>query len=105
MSFFSNTAKKFCPFLSETPSSEVTNLNTKPMDPLPFENFSLDALNSQQKNSVKKPVDRPVNQRRFRNLPVGSGRENPDRFYLCNKPLQLRESIHLAVISKAVNIA
>ena len=27
-------------------------------------------------------IDRPVNRRRFWNLPVGSGRENPDRFHL-----------------------
>ena len=58
--------------------------------PLPFENFSLNILNSEQKPSVKKPVDRagqkqvdrPVNRRRFWNLQVGSGRENPDRFHL-----------------------
>ena len=39
--------------------------------PPPFENFSLDTLNSEQKTSVKKPVDRagqkpvdrPVNRR------------------------------------------
>ena len=56
----------------------------------PFENFLLDDLNNEQKPSVKKPVDRagqkpvdrPVNWRRFWNLPVGSGRENPDRFHL-----------------------
>ena len=37
--------------------------------PLSFENFSLGALNSEQKPSVKKPVDRagqkPANRRRF----------------------------------------
>ena len=56
----------------------------------PFENFLLDTLNSEQKFSVEKPVDRagqkpvdlPVNRRWFWNLPVGSGRENPDRFHL-----------------------
>ena len=31
----------------------------------PFENISLNALNSEQQPSVKKTVDRPVNRRRF----------------------------------------
>ena len=31
------------------PSSEVTNFNTSPMPPPPFENFLLDTLNSEQK--------------------------------------------------------
>ena len=56
----------------------------------PFENFSLDTLNNEQKPSVKKPVNRAdqkpvnwsVNRRWFWNLPVWSGRENPDRFHL-----------------------
>ena len=71
------------------PPSKVTNFNTSPMPP-PFKNFSLDTLNSEQKLSVKKPVDRavqkpvdrPVNRRWFWCLPVGSGRENPDCFHL-----------------------
>ena len=37
----------------------------------------------------QKPVDRPVNRRWFWNLPVGSGRENPDRFHLWFEPSQL----------------
>ena len=71
------------------PPSKVTNFNTSPMPP-PFENFSLDTLKSEQKPSVKIPVDRAgqkpvdlrVNRRWFWNLPVGSGRKNPDRFHL-----------------------
>ena len=63
------------------PSFGLTNFNASPMPP--FENVSWDALNSEQKLSVKRPVDRagqkpvgrPVNRRRFWNLPVGSGRE------------------------------
>ena len=56
------------------------------MPPTPFENFSFDTYNSEQKPSVKKSVDRagPV-----RNRSNGddfeiyrSGRENPDRFHL-----------------------
>ena len=56
-------------FFSEIPI-QSHNVNTSPMPP-PFENFSLDTLNSEQKTSVKKPVDRagqkpvdrPVNRR------------------------------------------
>ena len=56
-----------------------------------FENFLLDALNSEQKLSVKKPVDRagqkpvdrPVNRRRLEIY--RSGRENPDRFHLWDR--------------------
>ena len=48
--------------------SIVTNFNTSPMAPL-IEKISLDTLNSEQKPSIKKPVDRlvdrPVNRRRF----------------------------------------
>ena len=35
------------------PSSKVTNFNTSPMLPHPFEKFLLDTLNSEQKPSVK----------------------------------------------------
>ena len=70
-------------FFSDTPY-EVTNFKTSPMAP-PFENFSLDALNSERKPFVKNSVDRasqkPVDRRKFRNLPIGSGRENSDRFH------------------------
>ena len=63
-------------FWNPLPKSQ--NLTPHPCPP-PLKNFSLDTLNSEQKPSVKKPVDR----RWFWNLPVGWGRENPDRFYLC----------------------
>ena len=38
--------------------SGVTNFNTPPTLPFPFENFLLDALRSEEKPSVKKTVDR-----------------------------------------------
>ena len=70
----------FCKFLFAIsflrPLSKVTNFNTSPMPPH-FENFSLDTLKSEQKPSVKKPVDRPVNRRWFWNLPVGSRKSWP----------------------------
>ena len=92
-SFLQKTQTFFCVFFLR-PSSKVTNFNTPPMPLPPFENFSLNTLNSEEKSSVKKPVDRagqkpvnrpvdrPVNRRWFWNLPVGLGRENPDRFHL-----------------------
>ena len=57
----------------------------------PFESFLLGALNREQKPSVKKTIDRLVNWRRFWNLAVGSGLENPDRFHLW--PSVLRASV------------
>ena len=66
-------AKIFLCFFSETPF-KVTNFNTSPMPPPPpFESLSLDALNSEQKPSVKKGEDFEIYQ---------SGRENPVRFHL-----------------------
>ena len=63
--FYKKLQKIFALFL-------VTNFNTSPMPPT-LENFSLDALNSEQKPSVEKPfdraghkpVDRRVNRSRF----------------------------------------
>ena len=87
MSLFCKKCKRFFSlffFFLRLPS-KVKNFNTSLMPP--FENFSLDTLNSEQKSSVKKPVDRagqkPVNRRWFWNLPAGPGLENPDRFHLC----------------------
>ena len=48
--------------------------------PLPFENFSPFALNSKQKPSVKKPVDRASRKVDFEIY--RSGRKHPDRFHL-----------------------
>ena len=66
MSHFCKKTTTFFAFFFLRPPSKVTNFNTSPMPP-PFENFSLDTLNSEQKPSVKKPVDRagqkPVNRR------------------------------------------
>ena len=59
-SFLQKIAKVFR-FFFLRPPSKVTNFNTSPMPP--FENFFLDTLNGEQKPFVKKPVDRPVNQR------------------------------------------
>ena len=53
-----------------------------------FENFSLDALNSEQKPTAKTLVDRPIKNRLTgRSTGVDfeiyrSGRENPNRFHL-----------------------
>ena len=56
-SFLQKKQKFFCVFF-QRPPSKVTNFNISPM-PLPtFENFLLDTLNSEQKSSVKKPVNR-----------------------------------------------
>ena len=44
--------------------------------------LSLGLLNTEHKPSVKKKSIGPANRRRFRILPVGLGRENPDRFQL-----------------------
>ena len=64
-SFLQKTQKFFAFFLR--PLSKVTNFNTSPMPPTAFENFSFNTLNSEQKPSVKKTVDRagqkPVNRR------------------------------------------
>ena len=48
------TQKFFCVFFLRPPSG-VTNFNTSPIPP--FAPLSLDALNSEQKPSVKKTVD------------------------------------------------
>ena len=69
--FSQKTQKFFCVFFLR-PLSGVTNFNTSPMPPL-FRKLLLDELNSEQKPSVKKPVDRadqkpvdrPVNRRGF----------------------------------------
>ena len=66
------TQKCFYVFFFRDPPSGDTNFNLSPCPP-PFENFLLDALNSKQKPSAKnlvdwagqKPVDWPVNRRRF----------------------------------------
>ena len=55
---FLQKTEKFFPFFFLRSPSKVTNFNTSPMPFPPFENFSLDTLNSEQKPSVKKPVDR-----------------------------------------------
>ena len=55
-------------------------IKKRPYKGLPY------SIEQWKKPAVKKPVDRagqkPVNRRWFWNLPVGSGRENPDRFDL-----------------------
>ena len=51
LNYFCKKRQNFFFFLR--PPSGVTNIDTSPMAPL-FENFSLDALNSEQKPSVKK---------------------------------------------------
>ena len=90
----------FCVFFWDSRAKSQI-LTPHPCPSSPFEDFSLYTLNSEQKPSVKKPVDRagqkpvdrpvdrPVNRRWFWNLPVGSGRENPDRFHLWFKQPQL----------------
>ena len=85
--FLQKKQKFFLRFILRPPS-KVTNLTPHPWPPF-FENFSLDALNSEQRASVKKlvnradqkPVDRPVNRRKLE--VYRSGRENPSRFHFC----------------------
>ena len=67
--------QKFFAFFSETPVQTHKFLHLTHVPPPRFENFPLDTLNSEQKTSVKKtvdragqkpvdrPVDRPVNRR------------------------------------------
>ena len=45
--------KIFCVFFLRPPT-KITNFNTLPMPPSPFENFSLNTLNGEEKLSVKK---------------------------------------------------
>ena len=78
------------------PPSKVTNFYTSPMPP--FWKFFIKYIEQWTKTFSKKPVDwagqkpvdrsvdRPINWRWFWNLPVGSGRENPDRFHLWFRP-------------------
>ena len=57
-SFLQKKKKLFCVFFLRPPA-KVTKFNTSPMpQPPSLENFSLDTLNSEQKPSVKKTVDR-----------------------------------------------
>ena len=56
--FLQKTQIFFLRFFILRPPSKVTNFNTSHMPPPPFGNFSLDTLISEQKPSVKKPVDR-----------------------------------------------
>ena len=67
------------------PPSKVTNFYTTPVPP--FWKFFIRYIEQWTKTFCKKTVDRaghkPVDRRWFWNLPVGSGRENPDRFHLC----------------------
>ena len=73
-SFLQKIAKVFFVFfLRPRPKSQILTPHPCPL----FENFSVDTLNSEQKPFVKKPVDRPVNQRWFWNLPVGSRKSWP----------------------------
>ena len=51
-SFLQKTQKSFSVFFLRPPS-KVTNFYTSPMPPPPFENFSLNTLNSEEKHSVK----------------------------------------------------
>ena len=61
--------------------------------PPPFWKFFIKYIEQWTKTLCKKPVDRagpkpvdrPVNRRWFWNLPVGSCRENPDRFHLWSR--------------------
>ena len=69
-SFLQKTQKFFCVFFLRPPS-KVTNFNTSPNPP--FENFSLDTLNSEQKPSVKKQLTGPVRNR-------STGRSTGDDF-------------------------
>ena len=91
---------------SHKPPSTVTNLNTSFMPPFPFENFSLNTLNSEEKPSVKNRSTGPV-----RNRSTGrstgndfeiyrSGRKNPDRFHLWYT--QLKCSICQKIINKVL---
>ena len=57
MSHFCKKRKIFLSFFVRPPS-KVTNIDTSPMPPPPFENFSLNTLNIEEEPSVKKPVDR-----------------------------------------------
>ena len=85
---FAKNAKIVLRFFSETSvqSHKFLHLTHAP----PFWKFFIKYIEQWTKTLCKKtgwpsgqkPVDRPVNRRWFWNLPVGSGRENPDRFHL-----------------------
>ena len=77
--FLQKTQKIFYVFLLRPPS-EAANFNTSPMA-LGFQNFFIRCIEEWTK-ICKKTVDRPVNRRRFWNLPDGSGQKNPDQFLL-----------------------
>ena len=80
--------KNFLRFFSETSTRSHKFYHLTYALP-PFENFSLDTLNSEQKPSVKNRSTGPV-RNRLTGRSTGddfeiyrSGRENPDRFHLC----------------------
>ena len=99
--------QNFFAFFLRLPSG-VTTFDTSPMA-LPFEKFSFDALNSEQKPSAKNRSIRPVRNRSTgRSTGVDfkifrSGRENSDRFHLwsetdCQVAVVLTTLFHKEII-------
>ena len=98
LSHFCKKRKSFFPFFFRNPRPKSQILTSHPCPP-PFWKFYIRYIEQWTKPSVNKPADRagqkpvdragqkPVNRRWFWNLPVGLGRENPDRFHFCSRPV------------------